>query len=94
MKYLFLFLFICPFLFSCTSVPVEYLEQDNICNYKDSIFYVSKNELILDNQTIKKIKESKGNLVLKDDETFQNRFYIHNDDYIINKQTNKQLGIG
>ena len=92
MKYLFLPLFICPFLFSCTSVPVEYLEQDNICNYKESIFHVSKDELKIDLNILKQRKNS--DITITDSKVYKNRYSTLSSGNIINYQTDKRTNIG
>ncbi|OEJ98605.1 hypothetical protein A8C32_05240 [Flavivirga aquatica] len=84
-----LYLFITLLIFSCTSVPKDYLVNNNTCNFNDSIFKITKDEMFFD------VTRLKGReLIVVNNEFFKNRFYSYEDGEITNKKTNKKLDIG
>ena len=74
---------------SCSSVPKEYLINDNTCHYNDPIFKITKDEMSFD---VNRLKTRE--LILVDNAYFKTRFYSYEDGEITNKQTNKKLNIG
>jgi len=92
MQYFYI-LFISFSLFSCTSIPKGYLNDDINCNYDDPIFYVSKDELLIDSGTSVILKENNGDYTLLDNSNYKSRFVMLSNDDIINYKTNKNIGI-
>jgi len=88
----FIFHFLVTILLSCSSVPKEYIINDDICHYSNPIFKITKEEITFD---IKKYEKQlgKGDLVLVNNEKFKNRFHIYSSGTIGNIQTNKDLVI-
>lgn len=93
MHYFFIFFltFLC---FGCSSLPKEYLSNDDICHYNDPIFRVSENELVLKPNIIEQLKKEEGSLIVIDNDEFKNEFYNLSKNKIVNYKTNKKLGIG
>ena len=89
----FIFHFLVTILLSCSSVPKEYLENDDICHYSDPIFKITKDEMIFDVEKYKDTLE-KGDLVLIDNKEIKNEYYKwKGNDNITNSQINKLLNI-
>ncbi|MGG6232430.1 hypothetical protein ACQYZ7_16680 [Tenacibaculum sp. SDUM215027] len=88
MRY-FLIFFILVLFAKCSSVPKEYLLNDDICYYNNSVFKISNEEFNFDIE--KHFKEIKRQTKVITDTPLQNiRFIMWEDGEITNKQTNKQ----
>ena len=88
----FAFLFSVSILFSCSSVPKDYLINNDICHYDDDIFKVSKEEMLFDVEKHGKELENED-VVFVNNKNFRNEFWDLGDGDITNKQTNKQTNI-
>ncbi|OEJ98606.1 hypothetical protein A8C32_05245 [Flavivirga aquatica] len=53
--------------FSCTSVPKDYLVNNNTCNYNDSVFKITENEFNFEYNEFDSIIEEKGALLIEND---------------------------
>ena len=92
MKSILIALTIILFTNSCVSVNKDYLIVDDICNYNDSIFHVSKEEFKIDVKKYFKKTSRQTNTIL--DNQFKNiRFIMWEEGDILSKQTNKQTNI-
>ncbi|MFB9056680.1 hypothetical protein ACFFU9_07985 [Mariniflexile ostreae] len=92
MRYTLIFLLNLFFL-SCSSIPNEYLANDDACHYTDPIFKITKEELFLNPNILKQSKDENGDIVLTDNKNYKNLFSVLSGGYIANYQTNKKLGI-
>ncbi len=93
MRYIYI-LCIVSLLSGCSSTSKMYLENNDICHYNDSIFKVSKEDLIINNDLLQEIKARKKDTVLVDNEFFKNQYrYSIYSKSISNQQTNKLINI-
>ena len=92
MNYLYILLLSVCFT-SCSSVPKEYLTNNNTCYYNDPIFKITKEELVLNPNILKQSKDENGDIVISDYKNYKNLFSVLSSGSIANYQTNKQLGI-
>ena len=83
------FAFIIALITSCSSIPKGYLTNDNNCYHNYPIFTITKDEMFFD---INRLKTRE--LIIIDNDFFENRFYSYEDGEITNKQTNKHLNLG
>jgi|GEM_PF-2666077 len=74
---------------SCASAPRDYLTSNSICNYNNSIFKITENEMSFD---VNRLKERE--LILVDNEYFESRIFSHENGVITYKQNNRKLNIG
>jgi hypothetical protein len=91
MRYFFIFFTLVLFA-NCSSVPKEYLVNDDICYYNNPIFKISKEELIIDEKILNLLQKEKKSIVTVDDNDYKNEYWYSKDE-ITNKQTNKQTNI-
>ena len=80
--------------FDCSSVPKEYLTNNDECHYNASIFIITKEESNLNSDIIKQLQNKKEDLVIIDNENYKNEFSNLSSKKIINYQTDKKLNIG
>ncbi|MGG6230360.1 hypothetical protein [Tenacibaculum sp. SDUM215027] len=85
MRY-FLMFFILFLFANCSSVPKEYLVNDDVCYYNDPIFKISKEELSLDKEFLFLLKKD---TIMINNKSFKSEFRYSKDEYITNKQINK-----
>ncbi|MGG6230356.1 hypothetical protein [Tenacibaculum sp. SDUM215027] len=91
MRY-FLIFFTLVLFANCSSVPKEYLINDDTCHYNNPIFKISKEELIIDEKILNLLQKEKRSIVIVDDDDYKNEYWYSKDE-ITNKQTNKQTNI-
>ncbi|MBU2949427.1 hypothetical protein KO493_01815 [Tamlana agarivorans] len=92
MRYLYILL-ISFFFAGCSSIPKEYLSNNHSCHYNNVIFNISNEELVLNPNILKQLKNKQESIILVDNENYQNRFSNLSSSKIINYQTNKKLDI-
>ena len=80
-------------LLSCNSVRKTYVTNNNLCQYDDPIFNISKGELRLHDTILKQLKTLEKNITLIDNNVFLNEYKYYKDELLTNKQTNKQLNV-
>ena len=93
MKSILIALVIILFTNSCVSINKDYLINDVICNYNDSIFYASKDELKIDLNILKQEKNNDGDIVITENKVYKNLYYTLSSNSIWNRQINKPLRI-
>ena len=80
---------------ACSSVPKQYLANDNCCHYDDSIFHLKESEMTLNPEVKQYLKDNEGKLITVNTDNFENVFFIiPGINEISNQQENKQLHIG
>ncbi|MDO6674573.1 hypothetical protein Q4517_03305 [Tenacibaculum sp. 1_MG-2023] len=91
MRY-FLIFFILVLLVNCSSVPKEYLINDDVCHYNYPIFNITKEELLIDEKILNLLQKEKRSIVTVDGDDYKNEYWYSKDE-ITNKQTNKVTNI-
>ncbi len=81
-------------LLSCNSARKTYVTNNNLCQYDDPVFNISKDELQLNDSISKQLKNNREELVTFDNDYYNNKYYKFEDGEVTNKLTNKQLNIG
>ncbi|MGG6230358.1 hypothetical protein [Tenacibaculum sp. SDUM215027] len=89
MRYFFMFFTLVLFA-NCSSVPKEYLTDDDTCYYNDPVFKISKEEMKIKVDKYYNEKNPIGTITVLNN-SFLNKRYIRweKKGYITNKQTNK-----
>ncbi len=80
-------------LLSCNSARKTYVTNNNLCQYDDPIFNISKDELRLHDTILKQLKTLKKNITLTNNNVFLNEYKYYKDELLTNRQTNKQLNV-
>ncbi|MCF6349745.1 MAG: hypothetical protein L3J23_01780 [Flavobacteriaceae bacterium] len=90
----FIFHFSFFILLSCSSIPKEYLTNDDICHYNDPIFKITKDEMTFNVEKYKSdFKIKPGPITIENNKKFKNEVWTSNNRGLRNKQTNKKLNI-
>ena len=92
MKYLYILL-LSIFFTNCSSVPKGYLINNNTCHYNYPVFKISKEELVLDQNIQKQLKNKEGDLILLDNENYKNEYLNLGDNDVTNVYINKKINI-
>ncbi|MFB9056862.1 hypothetical protein ACFFU9_08925 [Mariniflexile ostreae] len=82
-------IFIALLIFSCNSVPKDYLVNSSICNYNDSIFKITKDDITLNIIDFKKRYNNKDTIFI-DNRNFKNQYWNLSNGYITNQQKIKR----
>ncbi len=80
-------------LLSCNSARKSYITNNNLCQYDDPVFNISKDELQLNDSISKQLKNNREELVTFDNDYYNNKYYKFEDGEVTNKLTNKHLNI-